>query len=101
MDLACPCCYQENREELERENTNSASFRVTRSSSLPGERGKVERYAVALRMACQTMQQPWLRAGQPGPKSDGQREKRVQMLHPIHQNNDKSRLPCEDTFPLH
>jgi len=42
LDLVFPCCCQENREELERENSDSTALRVTCSCSLPGERGKVE-----------------------------------------------------------
>lgn len=50
LDLVFPCCYQENREELERENANSTAFRVTCSSSLPGEREKWK-HTVALSIA--------------------------------------------------
>lgn len=43
----------------------------------------------------------WLRAGSAGPESDGQREKGAEIMQPLHQNNDKIRLLCEDIFPLH
>lgn len=87
---------------IEREKANSKKQIAKLRVSLPfQEKGVRWKHAEALGLACQTVQQPWLRPGQQGPKSDGQGEKRAQMTHPIHQNKDKSRLPCENIFPLH
>lgn len=47
--------------------------RVTYRPSLPEERG-MYKHTAALRIPYQSMQQPRLRTGQPGPKSDGQRK---------------------------
>lgn len=80
------------------ENANDTAF-TGYLQTFPSRRKGMCKHTAALRIPCQSTQQPLLRTVQPGPKPNGQKKMGVYMMYPIHQN-DNCRVPWENEFHL-